>query len=239
MKKYLSDYRLLIGLFISHILMYYTYDHKSVFWYLMTASILFLISYSILHEDMDHRASFLTYISTGLFTGFLLYGVFWLGSFILHLLDLSVVNHINSLYHRYSPNNLWQYLVLILIVVPGEEIFWRGFIQKRLMNILTPRTSIIVAALLYASVQLYAGFFILPFAALIAGLFWGFLYEWKQSLPLVIVSHLVFDLLLFVVHPLNWDCLFKGLNSSLIFSRFTIVFSNASVQTPLLETVFF
>lgn len=202
MKKYLSDYRMLIGLLIAHILLYFTYDHKSVFWYLLTASILFLISYSIIHEELDDQAPFKTYIPYGLFSGLLLYGIFWLGNFIIHALNLPMVSQINSLYHRYAPHNLWQYIVLILIVVPGEEIFWRGFIQKRLTKMMTPRNSIIVASLLYASVQLYAGRFILPFAALIAGLLWGYLYQWKRSLPLVIVSHLLFDILLFVVHPL-------------------------------------
>ena len=39
-------------------------------------------------------------------------------------------------------------------------------------------------------------------AAIVAGLIWGALYEWKKSLPLVIVSHLVFVLLLFLILPI-------------------------------------
>jgi len=40
-------------------------------------------------------------------------------------------------------------------------------------------------------------------AALIASLIWGFLYEWRKSMPLVIVAHVVFVLLLFLVLPLT------------------------------------
>jgi len=40
-------------------------------------------------------------------------------------------------------------------------------------------------------------------AALVTSIIWGFLYEWRKSMPLVIVAHVVFVLLLFLVLPLT------------------------------------
>ena len=85
--------------------------------------------------------------------------------------------------------------------VLGEELFWRGFVQNRLSKFMDNPYSILIGAILYASVQIYSGTFIHIFSALFAGLFWGFLYSWKRSIPLVVVSHLIFDLFIFIAFP--------------------------------------
>ena len=52
-KKVWIDYRLIIGFVIAHILMYLTFQDKKVFWYMFTATMLILISYSILNEKAE------------------------------------------------------------------------------------------------------------------------------------------------------------------------------------------
>jgi uncharacterized protein len=203
LKKLATDYRLIIGFILANVLMYFTFDEKSVFWYIFTASLLFLISYSILNEELDDHASFFSFIIYGALSGFILFGLFWIGHSLIELLNLPFTKDIAKLYGRFSPSLLWHYIVLILVIIPGEEIFWRGFIQKRLLKYTNVTTGIIISAVLYASVHFYSSYWILVFAALIAGLFWGWLYAWKKSMPLVIVSHLVFDLFLFVIFPFN------------------------------------
>ncbi|WP_210366316.1 type II CAAX endopeptidase family protein [Bacillus sp. REN3] len=203
MKNWMADRRLILGILISHLLLFFTFEDKTVFWYIFTASMLILISYSIIHEEIDDKASTLSFLSIGILSGIGLFGLFWLGSFLIDLLDLPLSRQIARLYSRFSPEILWHYLVLVLILAPGEEIFWRGFIQKRLGRYLGTRIGILLSVLLYASVHIYSGQFILVLAAMIAGTAWSILYAWKKSLPLVIVSHIVFDLLLFVFFPLH------------------------------------
>lgn len=199
----MSDRRLILGILIAHLLLFFTFEDKDVFWYIFTASMLILISYSIIHEEIEDNTSTLTYLTLGVASGLGLFGLFWLGSFLIEMLNLPFANQISRLYGRFSPELFWHYLVLVLILAPGEEIFWRGFIQKRLSKYFSIRMSIALSVILYASVHLYSGEFILVLAAMIAGLAWSILYAWKRSLPLVIVSHIVFDLLLFVFIPLN------------------------------------
>jgi membrane protease YdiL (CAAX protease family) len=89
------------------------------------------------------------------------------------------------------------------VAAPGEELFWRGFVQKRLLHYFGPYMSIFIGALLYASVHIYSGTLILMLAAFFSGLMWGALYLWKRSMPLVIVSHIVFDIMIFIILPLK------------------------------------
>ncbi|PLR81420.1 CPBP family intramembrane metalloprotease [Bacillus canaveralius] len=202
MKKWIFDSRLIIGFLLAHLLMFFTFENRAVFWYMFTAAMLILISYSILNEEVDDQQSVGSYLLYGLLSGFVLFAVFWAGNFLIDLLNLPFSKGVAKLYNRLAPAQLWHYIVLILVIIPGEEIFWRGFIQKRLEKYVPATASIVLAAVMYTSVHFYAGYMVLPIAALFGGLFWGFLYWWKRSIPLVIVSHLVFDLFLFVFIPL-------------------------------------
>jgi membrane protease YdiL (CAAX protease family) len=202
MKKRELDIQILIGFFMAHILLFFTYSDQKVFWYMFTATMLILISYSIIKEHIDDVAPLSIYLTYGLISGLLLFGLFWLGNLIFELLHISVQTDISRLYKLFSPTLFWHYLSLMLIAVPGEEIFWRGFIQKRLLHYFGFKGSVFISSLMYASVNLYTGEWILIFATFIAGLFWGTLYVWKRSIPLVIVSHLVFDLFIFILLPL-------------------------------------
>ncbi|KON89306.1 CAAX protease [Sporosarcina globispora] len=203
MKNIAADVRFISGVLLAHLLMYFTFQDKSIFWYIFSAALLLLISYSIIMEEVEDKAPFRTFITYGALSGFLLYGIFWVGYSLFDILSLPFVNQIDKLYGRFSPSLIWHYIVLILIIIPGEEVFWRGFVQKRLMKHTTVKLSIILSSILYSSVHFYSGYWMLALAALIAGLFWGWLYAWKRSVPLVIVSHLIFDLFMFVLFPFN------------------------------------
>ncbi len=110
----------------------------------------------------------------------------------LNFFDFPLLKQVTLLYKYYAPDLLWHYLVLILIAVPGEEIFWRGFIQKRIMSFASNGKSILISSFMYASVHLYSNQPMLAFAALVGGFFWGWLYAWRRSIPLVISFSFVF-----------------------------------------------
>lgn len=197
------DKPLIIGFILAHILLFFTFQEKNIFWYIFTASMLFLIGFSILNEEIDDHLSFIKYLFLGILSGSLLYGIFYIGNILLSELNLPFAKEVTKLYKQLSPTTIWHHIVLILIIIPGEEIFWRGFIQKRLAKILPIHISILIASLMYASVNIYSNTYILPFVAILTGIYWGYLYHWKKSLPLVIVSHLIFDFLLLVLFPLR------------------------------------
>jgi uncharacterized protein len=201
MKKRFIDFRLIIGLILAHLLLYFSFHDKTIFWYIFSGSVLILITYAMIHGEVDDDTSFIQYLFIGAISGFILYLLFWLGHQAFELLHLPYDKSIKRLYRWYAPSLFWQYLALVLIASPGEELFWRGFIQKRLLQYFGPIGSILTASLLYASVHIYSGSFLLVFAAFFSGFFWGLLYMWKKSMPLVIVSHIIFDILIFIILP--------------------------------------
>jgi uncharacterized protein len=202
LKKLFADRRLLFGYILAHLFIFFTFEQEKVFWYIFTAAMLVLISYSIL-DEAEHQTSKRFHMIIGIVSGVILYGVFWIGNSLIELLNLPLSGQITALYKLFAPELTWHYLVLFLIIGPGEEIFWRGFIQKKLLTYANPWTSILVSTLLYASVQIHSGEFVLILAALTGGFVWSILYAWKRSIRLVIISHIVFDLLLFGLFPLR------------------------------------
>lgn len=204
MKTCASDIKLLLGIFSAHILLYITYQNTNVFWYLYTATILFCLSFAVTIDKTKERQPFLKNMFIGLTSGIILYGIFVLGDSLFKWLDIKVLSKdVSQLYKHFSPSLLWHYLVLFIIIIPGEEIFWRGFIQKTIMHRFQMRTTIIISALLYTLPMLYSQNLALILSGLVAGIMWSALYQWKKSLSLVIMSHMIFDLLLIVLFPLR------------------------------------
>lgn len=201
MIKCALDIRLIIGFLLAHLLMFFTFMERAVFWHFFAASLLFLICFVVAKDRLDDKLSFVKYFFIGTLSGALLYFLFWMGFQVIKIFHLPLLKQVILLYKYYAPDLLWHYLVLILIAVPGEEIFWRGFIQKRIMSFVSNGKSILISSFMYASVHLYSNQPMLAFAALVGGFFWGWLYAWRRSIPLVIISHLVFDLFLFVFMP--------------------------------------
>jgi len=197
------DYRLLGGFLLAHFLLFFSFQDRHIFWYIFPASLLVLTIWTILQEEVDDRVSFIKYMTAGILSGFLLFGLFYFGRYMINLFHLPLTESISKLYKWFSPREFWQYIALVLIAVPGEELFWRGFVQKRILRHAAVLPSAVISAAMYASVHIYSFQPVLVFAAFVSGLVWGMLYAWKRSLPLVIVSHLVFDLMIFIIVPLN------------------------------------
>jgi membrane protease YdiL (CAAX protease family) len=90
---------------------------------------------------------------------------------------------------------------LALIVGPAEEIFWRGLIQSALMRRFGRWPGAALAALAYAGVHVTTGNFTLFGAAGVAGAHWCVLYAARVPLGTLIVSHVAWDIWIFLVQP--------------------------------------
>ena len=82
---------------------------------------------------------------------------------------------------------------LATVIGPADELFWRGFVQKR--------AGYVPATLAYGGVHLASGNFTLIGAASIAGAYWGLLRAVGLSMEALIVSHIVWDIWIFLVAP--------------------------------------
>jgi membrane protease YdiL (CAAX protease family) len=93
--------------------------------------------------------------------------------------------------------NTGVYLLFNLLVIgAGEEIFWRGFIQKKISHYLSANLAILLTALLFALIHFYI-FTILSvwqgttflFLILISGLVWGYLFKYFDNILASAISH--------------------------------------------------
>jgi membrane protease YdiL (CAAX protease family) len=82
---------------------------------------------------------------------------------------------------------------LAAIIGPAEELFWRGFVQRRIG---APG-----AALAYGGAHLVTGNATLIGAATVAGVYWGFLRALGMSMPALITSHVAWDIWIFLLAP--------------------------------------
>ncbi len=197
----MSASRVLLGsVILAHFLLFLSFFlFKDLFWPLFTASLLLLGTLSIKYAKW--KAPSIRSILYGIGSGVLLYFLFFIGKTIMLTLFPQSITQLEELYRLVAPERGWHYLSLIFVIIPGEELFWRGLIQDQVKK-LNLRYPIILAAILYMSAHIYAGALLLLVAAILAGIVWGYLYRLTSTMTTPILSHLVFDLLLLVIFPL-------------------------------------
>jgi membrane protease YdiL (CAAX protease family) len=80
-----------------------------------------------------------------------------------------------------------------LVIGPAEELFWRGFVQGR--------AGYLTAAALYGGAHVVTENATLIGAATIAGAYWGLLRAVGMPLGALVVSHVAWDVWIFLVAP--------------------------------------
>lgn len=136
--------------------------------------------------------------------GCCLWGVFWLGDKASAWLFDFARPQVELIYGMKTGENPWLLSILLLILIgPAEEIFWRGYVQNALSKRWSPNVGFIVTTLVYALVHIWSFNFMLVMAALVVGAIWGLAYRlYPQKLGALIVSHAVWDVAVFVVFPI-------------------------------------
>jgi len=102
----------------------------------------------------------------------------------------------------YASSPLYVAGLLLIITSFCEEFFWRRYLQTVLVES-HGGIGFTLSVLLYAFIHLPTGNLALVFAALIAGLFWGLLYDYTESFWVVVFSHIVWTELIFMLLPLR------------------------------------
>jgi CAAX protease family protein len=87
------------------------------------------------------------------------------------------------------------------IIGPAEELFWRGLVQEALMARYGRWPGAALAAATYGGVHIVTGNFTLFGAAGVAGTHWCALYAAGVPLGALIVSHVTWDIWIFLVQP--------------------------------------
>jgi len=179
--------------------------HNSYFWIAMTFSASSLAVYSVVTQKDKFKELLIInkkMIIIGFVHAVLLYGLSRLGVFIAQNMFDFVVPQIEAIYTTKTQlDPLYIGLLLIFIIGPAEEIFWRGFVQNKFSQISTPKRALVLTTIIYSLVHIWAFNPMLLLAALVLGLHWGLLFYKYKSLVPGIISHALWDAMIFVFFP--------------------------------------
>lgn len=178
------------------------------FWTCMTVAALLLAALALMFGGRrclgfpDETSPALTLL-IGVAIAMLLWVVFYVGDKLSQCVFASARTHVNLIYNMkegFSPTLLS--LLLMFIIGPAEEIFWRGYIQRTLSVTFSPLAAYIMATSVYTVVHLPSGNYMLVLAALVCGAAWGGLYLlMPHRLKAIIISHAIWDAAAFVWLP--------------------------------------
>ena len=169
------------------------------FWYWMSTNLIIMISLSLFLDKEysaflknDFRSDTLKKILWGLASAVLLYFVFFFGNIITRWLFDFAGHGIEQVY-GFKGNAAPIRIVLLMFVIigPGEEIFWRGVLQRNLEKRLGKWSGFLLGTLIYTGVHVFTGNIMLILAALVAGLFWGYMFMRFRSMLMNVVSHTI------------------------------------------------
>ena len=200
----------LIGFFIAAVLwtvMFSPWTAPYVnFWVMMTFSGMTLTLYSTWASPgwwKDVKLD-MTNVIMGVVLAAALWGVFWLGEFFSTMLFDFARPQVDMIYGMKEGENPWVLTALMLFIIgPAEEIFWRAYLQKNLSARWSPNIGFVVTTILYSIVHLSKFNFMLIMAAMVAGFVWGLAYRlFPEKLGAIILSHALWDCAVFIWFPI-------------------------------------
>lgn len=140
----------------------------------------------------------------GVLSAAILYFIFLMADKILPQIILGSKSQTENIYRLgIGTHKILIFLLLLLITGPGEEVFWRAFIQKHLMERWGSLTGLAITTLIYSGVHIFSRNLVLILSAFVAGSFWGLLYLWKKDLLAQIISHSLWGATIFAIAPIQ------------------------------------
>jgi len=145
-----------------------------------------------------------SYIWIGIISAAILYLIFFIGDMAVRsLFDFAKVEIENIYSTKSQASTIKIGFLLLFVIAPAEEIFWRGFVQRRYSERWGKWRGLLLAVTLYSLVHIWSFNLMLIAAAMAAGIFWSLLYLKYNSIVPGIISHAVWDLFIFVIYPIK------------------------------------
>jgi membrane protease YdiL (CAAX protease family) len=196
----LSEHYPLFTLPVVFILWFFTFQIQfSDFWFRIGFSTLVLLLLSLVKSKGLGIRPNVKGIIIGLASGVLLYLFFWTGFQLLrgNPVFLSQVGSVYSFKSQQSPSVIAA--LLLFPGAPGEEMYWRGLIQRYFSKRWAGIRAILITSALYSLIHISTLNPSLMFVALVGGLVWGYLFHRFSNIIPSMISHIVFDEFVFVL----------------------------------------
>jgi membrane protease YdiL (CAAX protease family) len=179
------------------------------FWWWMSGNLLILIALTLVLDrsyfpilKKDFQTDALKKTGIGLLSAAFLYLLFFVGNYLSRKWFDFAGSGIENVYDfKGNASAIRIAILMIFIIGPGEEIFWRGYLQRQFSARWGKWAGMVVALIIYTGVHVLTGNIMLILAAFICGLFWGWLYLKYESMLINVISHTVWDIVVFLLLP--------------------------------------
>lgn len=178
------------------------------FWIMMafSTSILYAVSVYYYKNQLSGEFFKISEILIGISSAVVLYFIFWLGKIILDKFGI-IPNHNQNISSVYANREIFPaWLVAVLLFFPigfGEEMFWRGYIQRFLSEKYNKWLGLLITVFFYTAVHISTLNPVLVLASFVVGMYWGLIFLWRGNIVSVLISHMIWDPFIFVIYPLN------------------------------------
>ena len=177
------------------------------FWWMMTvsASLLTFLS-SLVAPGWWRRVHWsASNVAMGIGIAIALWCVFWVGDKVSAWLFDFARPQVNLIYGMKTGESHWLISTLLLCLIgPAEEIFWRGYVQEKFSQHYSPNIGFLLTTACYTMVHVASFNFMLIMASMVCGLAWGGLYRFfPQRFSAILLSHALWDAAVFVWFPIE------------------------------------
>lgn len=195
---------LLIGIVLATLVWYCAFGMKEgVFWYKLAFAIIIVTLYALLFLRIPFKITYKSVLE-GLVSAFILYMVFYMGNMLAPYIVDESHNQVGLIYEMGSGSSkVFIFILLFFVTSPGEEIFWRAFLQGGFTKHIGAFPAFLLVSIVYALVHIFSGNVMLTLAAFVAGIYWGLQYLLRKDVVANIVSHAFFSAFIFAVFPIN------------------------------------
>lgn len=181
------------------------------FWWWMSTNLIVLITLGIATDKLfrleiksDVQQGLLKKIGLGLLSAAVLYLVFFVGNYLIRLILEFAGRDISNVYaFKGDASSLRIGILMLLIIGPGEELFWRAYMQGNFSRRFGKINGFLLATAFYSLIHVATGNLVLILAALVGGIFWGWMYMKFRSVTMNILSHIIWDIAVFLVFPFH------------------------------------
>lgn len=149
---------LLLSLLFIYVMLFFTFKESNIFWYLYTFTLLVGMAIAIIYGKFKDELPTWKYLLFGIGYSTILYGIIRLGYITLTTWNGNIEQNVHTFLETYGPNNIWHYLLLIFVIVVGEELFWRGYVQQQIKKWISPKIAVIITSFLFALSFSFSGF---------------------------------------------------------------------------------
>ncbi len=199
-------FTILIAFVLWGLMFYPTLAPRFNFWEMMAGSTLMLTGLATLFSKAWWERLHLTRdnVVLGIAIAVVLWCLFWVGDKVASWLFDFARGQVDAIYLiKEESSPVVISLLLLFLIGPAEEIYWRGYVQERLSRKLGANMGFLLTTAVYTLVHVPSLNFMLVMAAMVCGIVWGGLYRlFPDRFAAIVISHALWDAAVFVWFPI-------------------------------------